>query len=93
MGLFLLGGRRGARAGSPPADPPDVGLRIGPARCGFSFCWGPAWVDEGELPAGEAPLQVTGYIAQWLERLTADQQVPGSNPGVPLAAPRGVCVC
>ena len=25
----------------------------------------------------------TGYIAQWLERLTADQQVPGSNPGVP----------
>ena len=22
-------------------------------------------------------------IAQWLERLTADQQVPGSNPGVP----------
>ena len=26
---------------------------------------------------------VSGYIAQWLERLTADQQVPGSNPGVP----------
>ena len=24
-----------------------------------------------------------GYIAQWLERLTADQQVPGSNQGVP----------
>ena len=24
-----------------------------------------------------------GYIAQRLERLTADQQVPGSNPGVP----------
>ena len=24
-----------------------------------------------------------GYIAQWLERLTADQQVPGSNLGVP----------
>ena len=24
-----------------------------------------------------------GYIAQWLERLTADQQVSGSNPGVP----------
>ena len=28
-------------------------------------------------------LQLNGYIAQWLERLTADQQVPGSNPGVP----------
>ena len=26
---------------------------------------------------------IHGYIAQWLERLTADQQVPGSNPGVP----------
>ena len=24
-----------------------------------------------------------GYIAQWLQRLTADQQLPGSNPGVP----------
>ena len=24
-----------------------------------------------------------GCIAQWLERLTADQQVPGSNPGAP----------
>ena len=24
--------------------------------------------------------QCIGYIAQWLERLTADQQVPGSNP-------------
>ena len=28
-------------------------------------------------------LMSPGYIAQWLERLTADQQVPGSNPGVP----------
>ena len=28
-----------------------------------------------------------GYIAQWLERLTADQQVPGSNPGVPFHDP------
>ena len=28
-------------------------------------------------------VDVIGYIAQWLERLTADQQVPGSNPGVP----------
>lgn len=31
-----------------------------------------------------APSNRIGYIAQWLERLTADQQVPGSNPGVPL---------
>ena len=29
--------------------------------------------------------QASGYIAQWLERLTADQQVPGSNPGVPFS--------
>ena len=28
---------------------------------------------------------VKGDIAQWLERLTADQQVPGSNPGAPSA--------
>jgi hypothetical protein len=27
-------------------------------------------------------MQVCGHIAQWLERLTADQQVRGSNPGV-----------
>ena len=26
---------------------------------------------------------IAGYIAQWLEWLTADQQVPGSSPGVP----------
>ena len=32
---------------------------------------------------GNAPKLAPGYIAQWLERLTADQQVPGSNPGVP----------
>ena len=36
---------------------------------------------------GECDMRVMvdrhGYIAQWLERLTADQQVPGSNPGVP----------
>jgi hypothetical protein len=27
--------------------------------------------------------QVCGHVAQWVDRLTADQQVPGSNPGVP----------
>ena len=34
---------------------------------------------------------VNGYIAQWLERLTADQQVPGSNPGVPSFANATPC--
>ena len=29
------------------------------------------------------PTSIAGYIAQWLEQLTADQQVPGSNPGMP----------
>ena len=28
-------------------------------------------------------IQKHGCIAQWLERLTADQQVPGSTPGAP----------
>ena len=32
---------------------------------------------------GNAPTLALGCIAQWLEWLTADQQVPGSNPGVP----------
>ena len=31
---------------------------------------------------------VHGYIAQGLERLTADQQVPGSNPGAPFSITR-----
>jgi hypothetical protein len=35
-----------------------------------------------------APHPPSGYIAQWLERLTADQQVPGSNPGVSLCCRR-----
>ena len=26
-----------------------------------------------------------GYIAQWLERLTTDKRVPGSNPGTPFS--------
>ena len=37
------------------------------------------------------PASSTGYIAQWLERLTADQQAPGSNLGVPSKDP--VCTC
>ena len=35
------------------------------------------------VEADDNDLVAIGYIAQWLERLTADQQVPGSNPGVP----------
>ena len=35
---------------------------------------------------GQVASAINGYIAQWLERLTADQQVPGSNPGVPFFA-------
>ena len=40
--------------------------------------------------SGAEPLKFVsiGYIAQWSERLTADQQVPGSNPGVPSLAVR-----
>ena len=30
---------------------------------------------------GREDAEASGYIAQWLERLTADQQVPGSNKG------------
>ena len=41
--------------------------RSGQERHGFATCYS----------------STNGYIAQWLERLTADQQVPGSNPGVP----------
>ncbi len=32
-----------------------------------------------------------GHIAQWLERLTADQQVPGSIPGVPSCVACSAC--
>ena len=37
----------------------------------------------GALRESSRRRRAIGYIAQWLERLTADQQVPGSNPGVP----------
>ena len=38
----------------------------------------PVWPGMAARSGQEQP-----NIAQWLERLTADQQVPGSNPGVP----------
>ena len=37
--------------------------------------------------AAAGPMPSRGHIAQWLERLTADQQVPGSIPGVPSMLP------
>ena len=43
------------------------------------------------LPRATRPTQRSGYIAQWLERLTADQQVPGSNPGVPSSIHNFLC--
>ena len=33
----------------------------------------------------------SGYISQWFERLTADQQVPGSNWGVPFFTYKKMC--
>ena len=48
-------------------------------------------VEEKERVAWAFACQAHGYIAQWLERLTADQQVPGSNPGVPSLS--GRCQC
>ena len=47
-------------------------------------------LDAGKSNGSAGLLQIygydhNGYIAQWSERLTADQQVPGSNPGVPFA--------
>ena len=46
--------------------------QINPNRCEFPR----------DITTEMGPVYI-GYIAQWLERLTADQQVPGSNPGVP----------
>ena len=60
-----------------------------PAK-GKSLAWAHSWgVRARRMEANcikHACMLTTGYIAQWLERLTADQQVPGSNPGVPLPA-------
>ena len=45
-----------------------------------SDCWQLAGVKKNEIVEDTV---YRGYIAQWSERLTADQQVPDSNPGVP----------
>ncbi len=41
----------------------------------------------GYLGTAAFPAACDAYTAQWSERLTADQQVPGSNPGVPYLLP------
>ena len=51
-------------------------------RCFCGWRWGCRCMVGGSCCDGLWSLTI-GYIAQWLERLTADQQVPGSNPGVP----------
>lgn len=65
------------------------GLRAHQFGCFASFCSShvsrePLCLDNKMRFATRQRLRkLNGYIAQWLERLTADQQVPGSNPGVP----------
>ena len=49
-------------------------------RCFFGWRRGCRCMAGGSCCVGLWSLTI-GYIAQWLERLTADQQVPGSNPG------------
>ncbi len=62
---FVLCGRRGARAGSPPADPPDVGLRIGPARRGHVFCVDSA-ESRGHAPSSSTPISgLDGGRKKW----------------------------
>ena len=51
----------------------------GPCVSWCVFTWLLQWL----LIAVSSAYSKHGYIAQWLEWLTADQQVPGSNPGVP----------
>ena len=58
-----------------------------PAACSHDLSVLAGW--RRALPGGPAPTAghaagtAHGYIAQWSERLTADQQVPNSNLGVP----------
>ena len=48
-----------------------------------------SWMSVVHCTLMTVELMASGYIAQWLERLTADQQVPGSNPGVPFDVAAG----
>ena len=49
---------------------------------GCAAAWLP-FTTQYTIKSGKYTMISPGYIAQWLERLAADQQVPGSNPGVP----------
>ena len=43
--------------------------------------------DRSPFPQNTLPrITIHGYITQWLDRLAADQQIPGSNPDVHLLA-------
>ena len=80
--------KRPRRYGGNPA-PRGASARISEAASVSTHRGGPAHTD---LLARRQAL-AGGYIAQWLERLTADQQVPGSNPGVPLLPSRAIAEC
>ena len=54
-----------------PVPPVLIAVQIASSECPISPCRTLLFLDRH------------GCIAQWLERLTADQQVPGSTPGAP----------
>ena len=82
-------GRLAERASHPSRIPyPSTSSSIAHSEGSRPSGWtGHCWLAQGHTFSGDLVLVTegfqTGYIAQWLERLTADQQVPGSNPGVP----------
>ena len=77
--------------GSPPVSSVIAELSPSPAEASWRRFVRPRWLQKGLQYFGREILETPahpvtspdGYIAQSLERLTADQQVPGPNPGVP----------
>ena len=69
----------------PHSPPLTAGLSAFSLSLSLSLSKGPSALEQGApLGFGEGlPPCADGSIAQWLERLTADQQVPGSSPGWP----------
>ena len=66
----------------------SVVLAVPTSAVAIASCWWASGVPAAPVELlcvtqGRVASAINGYIAQWLERLTADQQVPGSNPGVP----------